>query len=149
MSYVHKLLTHDIACCYTVKSVPPKLDYEIISLASDLDLVFAFLMCIILRGKASKVTLFRSLFQEVMHHRRDHACVAVGGGMIIVNRVAGLEARLRGALTATVVSSYTLAVPSPRGIGDLLHRVLQESCRGTVTRTKQGPSRSEVFGQSL
>jgi hypothetical protein len=73
MSYVHRLLTHDIARYYSLESALPKSDYQIIPLTSDLGLVSAFLMCVILHGKASEVTLLCSLFQEAMHHRRRHA----------------------------------------------------------------------------
>ena len=88
----------------TLESALPKSDYQIIPLTSDLGLVSAFLMCVILHGKTSEVTLLCSLFQEAMHHRRRHACVAVGVGMIIVNRLVDLETQLRVMITSMVVS---------------------------------------------
>src|SRR5438874_7128407 len=112
MLYLHSLLAHDIACYYSLESALPKPDYEIIPLTSDLSLVFPFLMCVILHSKTSEVTVLRSLFQEATHHRRRHACVAVGVGRIIVNRVVNLEAPLRVVTTAMVVSFYKLVAPT-------------------------------------
>src|SRR5271154_381901 len=127
MSYLHSLLTHDIACYYSLQSALPKPDYEIIPLTSDISLVFAFLMCVILHGKASEVTVLRSLFQEATHHRRRHACVAVGVGRIIVNRLVDLAIQLRVVATAMVVSLYTLVAPTNGEPGNLLHRVLKRA----------------------
>jgi hypothetical protein len=123
MSYLHSLLTHDIARHYRLESALPKPDYEIIPLTSVLSLVFVFLMCVILHGKASEVTFLRSLFQEATHHRRRYACVAVGVGRIIVNRLVDLEIQLRVVATAMVVSLYTLVAPTNGQPGNLLHRV--------------------------
>src|ERR1700733_4107241 len=90
-SYAHRLLTHDIARYYSLKSALPKPDCQIIPSTLNLGLVFAFRMCIILHGKASEVTLLCSLFQEGTHHRRRYACFVVGVGRIIVNRLVDLE----------------------------------------------------------
>jgi hypothetical protein len=127
MSYSHSLLTHDIACYYSLESALPKPDYEIIPLTSDLILVLTFLMCVILHGKAGEVTVLRSLFQEATHHRRCYACVAVGVGRIIVNRLVDLETQFRVVTTAKAVSLYTLVTPTNREPGNLLHRVLKRA----------------------
>jgi len=127
MSYLHSLLTHDIACYYSLESALPKPDYEIIPLTSVLCLVFDFLMCVILHLKASEVTVLRSLFQEATHHRRRHACIAVGVGRMIVNRLVDSETQLRVVTTAMVVSLYTLVIPINGELGNLLHRVLKRA----------------------
>ena len=121
MSYAHRLLIHDIARHYSLKSALPKSDCQIIPLTSNLGLVFAFLMCIILHGKASEITLLCSLFQEGTHHRRRYACFVVGVGRIIVNRLVDLETRSRVATTAMVVSLDTLTAPINGKPGNLLH----------------------------
>jgi hypothetical protein len=135
MSYLHKLLPHDIACYYSLESALPKPDYEIISLTSDL--IFAFLMCVILHGEASEVTLLRSLFQEATHHRRRHACVAVGVGRIIVNRLVGLETQLRVVTTAMVVSLYTLVAPANGEPETYSIVCLRGLCLEVITSQKQ------------
>ena len=127
MPYLHSLLIHDIACYYCLESALPKPDYETIPLTSVLSLVFAFLMCVILHSKTSEVTVLRSLFQKATHHRRRHACVAVGVGRIIVNMLVNLEAQLRVVTTAMVVSWYKLVTPTNGEPGNLLHRVLKRA----------------------
>src|ERR1700733_5894580 len=104
---MYRLLTHDIACYYSLESALPKSDCQIIPLTLDLGLVFAFPMCTILHGKASEVTLLCSFFQEAMHHRRHHACIVVGVGVIVVNRLVDLETQLRVVTTAMGVNLYT------------------------------------------
>ena len=84
-------------------------------------------MSVITHDKASEVTLLCSLFQEATHHRRRHACFAVGVGRITVNRLVDLETRLRVDTAAMVVSSYTLTAPINGKQGDLLHRVLERA----------------------
>ena len=143
---MYRLLTHDIACYYSLKSALPKSGYQIIPLTSNLGLVFAFLMCIILHGKAGEVTLLCSLFQEATHHRRRHASFVVGVGRIIVNRLADLETRSGVATTAMVVSLCTLTAPINEKPGNLLHYVFKRGVPWSCYWPKAEPLRSAIFG---
>jgi hypothetical protein len=92
---------------------------ESLPLISKLCPVSVFLSYIILHGKTSEVTLLRSLFYEVKHHRRPSGLIVVVIGRVLVIRLVCPEVRSRVAMTVIEGSISMMTAAGNAEIGKL------------------------------